>query len=142
VIVPDINLLVYAIDSTSPFHQPAHQWWTAALHGGELIGIPTIVALGVIRLISSPRVVQNPLPPAQAAALIDTWLQAQTVSILECGANHFSVVTRLLAETAGSSNLVNDAHIAALAIEHRAVVYSNDVDFARFRDLKWKNPLN
>ena len=140
-ILPDLNLLIYAYDSLSPSHGPARKWWIQSLSGTESVGIPWLIALGFVRLWTSPRVFQNPMTVDVAAGHVESWLKRPVVRILNPGPRHAELVFRLLRAEGKGGNLTTDAHIAALAIEAGATVHTADTDFLRFVGLKWMNPL-
>ena len=140
-IVPDLNLLVYAHSAGTPLHRPARRWWEDLVNGTERIGMPWIVATGFVRLLTHPSVLSKPAPPEQAVDLIAEWFRSPNVTPLNPGSQHLTVFRNALVDAGVGANLVTDAHIAALAIEHQAEVHSNDTDFARFSGLRWRNPL-
>jgi hypothetical protein len=141
VIVPDINLIVYAYDSSSPMHQPARAWWIKALSGTESVGIPWAVAFGFVRLWTSPRIFANPMTVELATAHVESWFQRPNVRSLNPGPKHLEVAFGLLRAEGSGGNLTTDAHLAALAIEFGATLHTNDTDFLRFAGLKSVNPL-
>jgi toxin-antitoxin system PIN domain toxin len=141
-ILPDINLLVYAHNADAPFHQPALTWWQSTLRSGKAVAIAWVVALGFIRLLSNPRVVKQPVPLARLVHEIQRWLALSHVSILNPGPRHLELLEELLGQAGTTVSLTTDAHLAALAIEHGCVLHSNDQDFTRFDRLAWKNPLD
>jgi toxin-antitoxin system PIN domain toxin len=140
-IIPDINLLLYAYDSDSPFHAKAAEWWEGCLSGSEPVGMPLVVLFGFIRIGTHPRVFQEPLTSVEISGIIQSWLAQPAVQILEAGADHLNTVLELLEDIGTAGNLVSDAQIAAFAIEYAAVLHTADSDFLRFPGLKWKNPL-
>ena len=140
-IVPDLNLLIYAYDSSSPSHGAARQWWIRCLSGTESVGISWIVALGFVRLWTSPKVFSNPMPVDLAASHVESWFRRPMVRVLNPGPRHAELVFGLLRKEGKGGNLTTDAHLAALAIEANATVYTSDTDFARFSGVKWINPL-
>lgn len=140
-IVPDVNLLIYAYTDDAPFHEPARRWWEAACNGTERIGLPWAVTSGFIRIATKRQAAVRPVPIEWAVDLIAEWLSLPHVMPLNPGTQHLAILRRLLVEAGVGGNLVSDAHIAALAIEHQAEVHSNDGDFARFSGLRWRNPL-
>lgn len=140
-IVPDINLLLYAYDSDLPFHSKAAAWWQACLSGTEPIGLAQVVVFGFVRVGTSTRVFRNPLTPGEAAERVRSWQAQPVVQILEPRADHVAQVLDLLEELGTAGNLVTDAQLAALALEHDAVLHTADADFLRFRGLRWFNPL-
>ncbi len=141
-IIPDVNLLVYAYNCDLPQHQLSREWWEGCLNSIEVpIGLPWAVALGYIRIMTHPKVFPEPIAPEKAIQDIDSWLKQPHVQILDPGSGHLAVLKHLLAVVGSSGNLTTDAHIAALALESGAVVYSNDTVFTRFPGIKVVNPL-
>jgi toxin-antitoxin system PIN domain toxin len=140
-IVPDVNLLVYAHDRAAPLHDPARQWWEGLLNGEVGVGLPWAVLFGFIRLVTHPAVLIEPVAPEDALRRVVSWTERRQVEILEPGPRHLAIVARLFAATGVAANLTTDTHLAALAIEHRCELHSNDSDFGRFPGLRWHNPL-
>lgn len=141
-IVPDINLLLYAYDAASPFHAKAAGWWQGCLSGEEPVGLPGVVAFGFLRVSTSARAFVHPLTPAEATRHLLSWLAQPAVRVLEPSPNHFEGVCKLLETLGTAGNLVTDAQIAALTIEKGAVLHTADADFIRFPGLRWFNPLS
>jgi len=141
VIVPDVNLLIYAHDSTAPAHRQARAWWESALSGSEPVGIPWIVVLAFVRLMTHPTLSENPMTVGQARERVEEWLRCDHVRLLTSETTTFSRFFDLLAAAGTGGNLCTDALIAALAEEHGGTVYSNDTDFDRFPGIAWRNPL-
>lgn len=140
-IVPDINLLVYAHNEDAPFHRLARSWWQDLTNGSEQIGIPWIVASGFVRTITLRSVTPNPLPATVAVDWLSEWFELPHISAINPGQEHLALFRRNLDAAGVGGNLVTDAHIAAIAMEYQAEVHSNDSDFARFPGLRWHNPL-
>lgn len=140
-IVPDLNLLVYAHSAGAPLHDPARRWWEDLVNGTERVGVPWLVAAGFVRLLTHPLVMSTPAAPDHAVDLMTEWFRSPSVSPLNPGTQHVTIFRNLLIAAGVGGNLVTDAHIAALAVEHQAEVHSNDSDFARFPGLRWRNPL-
>jgi toxin-antitoxin system PIN domain toxin len=140
-IVPDINLLIYAHDSSAAQHTPARKWWEAALSGNEPVGIPVVVVMAFVRLMTHPTLSENPMSVAQAKACIEGWLGQPNCRMLPVGDRTISLFLRMISEAGQGGNLCTDAMIAASAKEYDGSVYSNDRDFDRFPDLRWSNPL-
>jgi toxin-antitoxin system PIN domain toxin len=141
VIVPDINLLVYAYNDGAPHHGTASRWWEGLVNGAERVGVLWIVSTGFVRLMTHPRAVAAPISPVDAIAHVRDWFRYAHVSPINPGAEHLTHVQRNLEAAGVGGNLVTDAHIAALAMEYQAEVHSNDSDFTRFPGLRWRNPL-
>ena len=139
-IIPDINLLVYAYNADATEHAAAREWWENLLNSGQAVGLPWIVILGFVRLATTRGVLRNPATPAQALAHVESWLVQPGVAILNPGSRHVVELRTTLGVTSGGA-MTTDAHLAALAIEHQAELHSNDTDFSRFAGLQWRNPL-
>src|SRR5690242_2580719 len=117
-IVPDINLLLYAYDSKSPFHERAIAWWQECLSGTQPIGLATVVLFGFVRICTNPRVFQNPISVTRAAGHIRSWLLQPVTQVLNSSADQTDQALRLLEALGTAGNLVTDAQIAALALDH------------------------
>lgn len=139
--VPDLNLLIYAVDRQAPHHRQALGWWNATLSGTETVGLAWSVLLGFVRLTTNPAVVRSPLSADGALDYLDRWISREVTTFLQPTARHTAVLRDLLTHAGTAGNLVADAHLAALAIEHGAELCSADRDFGRFRGLAWVNPL-
>jgi len=139
--IVDLNLLLYAVNRDSVQHASAKVWLERTLTNSEPLALPWVVVLGFLRLATSARVFRKPLSPAAAAEVVDGWLAAPAVVALSPGDEHWRILRGLLTEAGTAGNLTTDAHLAALAIEHGAELCSTDADFARFRALRWVNPL-
>ncbi len=137
----DANVLIYAIDDSSPHHERARVWLSAQLDGPVRVGIPWASITAFIRLVTHPRVMTNPLPPHSAWDRVNDWLERDVVWTPVPTPRHAQIFGSLIVNHHLTGNLVADAHLAALAIEHGLVVYSADSDFARFPTLTWRNPL-
>ena len=142
-IVPDVNLLLYASDEESPFFEDAKHWWESSLSGGEEVGLTHPVLFAFLRISTSARVFREPLTLVEAGDRIKSWLDRSTTRILLPGSTHENQVIILL-QAAGSSggNLVTDAQIAELALASGGVVHTADHDFLRFPKLKTRFPLD
>ena len=140
-IIPDVNLVVYAYDSGSRRHEAARRWWEASMNGTSAVGIPWIVILGFIRITTHPRILENPLEVDGACARVRTWLARPNAIVVHPGARHPDLLFQLLEAAGTGGNLTTDAHLAALAVEHQAELHSTDADMARFPGLRWVNPL-
>lgn len=140
--IPDLNLLMYAVDREAPDHARALEWWEASLSGSETVGLAWTVLLGFVRLTTNARVVRAPLGAAEALDHVDGWLAQPVTTVVEPTDRHARVLRDLLDRTGAAGNLVSDAHLAALAIEHGAELCSMDRDFGRFPGLRWSNPLD
>ena len=141
-ILLDANLLIYAVNSDAPLNRKAKAWLESALAGQETVGFPWNVLLAFLRLTTRPGLFRHALPVETAFDLLASWLNQPSATIVNPGPRHLEVLRGLLQPLGTGGNLTSDAHLAALAIEHGAVLCSSDSDFARFRSLKWRNPLS
>jgi len=137
----DANLLIHAVNVDSSLHQKAKAWLESVVSGPETVGLPWLVLLAFLRLTTRVGLFQKPLAPETAFDLVDAWLQQPSVTAPEPTARHLRTLRDLVLPLGTGGNLTSDAHLAALAIEHGAEVCSTDNDFARFRGLRWRNPL-
>ena len=140
-ILVDANILIYASDGDSPQYAKAHGWLEDKLNGSARVGLPWTCLLAFMRIVTNPRVMRRPASMAVARAQARSWLDCPAVWIPLPGERHAEIFDGLLAVPGVHGNLVMDAHIAALAIEHGLQVHSTDSDFARFPNLRWLNPL-
>jgi hypothetical protein len=140
-ILPDLNLLVYAYNSDAPDHEAARKWWEATLSVPRSVALPWAVSLGFLRLMTSRSTLVDPMSPAEAIGHIRSWLECPQVVILEPDPRHLDLVDELAQAAGKAGALTTDIHLAALAIEHGAELHSNDGDFDRFPGLRWINPL-
>lgn len=139
--VIDVNLLLHAVNRDSNHHERAKRWVDETLSRDEPVVLPWIVVVGFIRISTNHRIMPRPLAVEQALAVVDSWLAQPSVVALAEGAEHWRILRHLLHESGTAGNLTSDAHLAALAIENGAELCSTDSDFARFRELRWVNPL-
>ncbi len=140
-ILVDANLLVYAHVTTFAQHVRARKWLDAQLNGVAPVGLPWPSLLAFLRLVTNPRVFENPEPMPAAWRQVCAWLECATSWTPQPTERHPEVLGDLLLQSGVHANLVPDAHLAALAIEHGLVVCSTDGDFGRFSELRWQNPL-
>ena len=140
-ILIDANLLIYAHNTEAPQHRAAQEWLESIMSGQDPVRLPWAALLAFLRLITNSRVMAHPKSLTDACAIVSEWLAQPHVDILEPTARHWEVLQEVLTAGQALGPLVTDAHLAALAIEHGATVYTTDRDFARFPGLKWKNPL-
>lgn len=140
-ILPDVNLLIYAYNSDALYHAQAKEWWEDTMTKGVFVSLPWATVLGFIRLITNRTVCERPLACATALTIVESWLHESNVATLDPGPRHIEILKQLESKCRWSGKLSTDAHLAALAIEHRCELHSNDNDFDRFPGLRWKNPL-
>jgi uncharacterized protein len=141
VLIPDVNVLVYAFRADSPDHARYREWLEDRLASREAFGLSELVLSGVLRVATHAKIFSPPTPTARALEFVDA-LRAQTNAvILAPGPRHWKIFTDLCRSAAARGNLVPDAYHAALAIEHGAEWVTTDRDYARFADLRWSHPL-
>lgn len=140
-IVPDVNLLLYAHVTAFTQHGPARRWWEELMNGSRVVALAAPALFGFVRLASNPRVLDPPMGIADVLQEVEAWFERPHVQFLQPGPRHLEIAFSLLRELGAAANLTTDAQLAALAIEHQGEVHSNDVDFGRFRGLRWVNPL-
>lgn len=137
----DANLLLFARDEASPDHDTARQWLEARLNGPTRVGLPWVSLVAFLRIATHPRVYEQPLAAEDAWYQVADWLAAPAAWVPNPGPDHGEVLGRLVRQHGITAALVTDAHLAALAIEHGVELCSADSDFARFTELRWRNPL-
>ena len=139
-ILVDTNILVYSWNLEASSHARAVEWLEERLNGVPGVGIPWASLLSFVRLVTNPRIFGCAVPVETAWAQVDEWLSLPNVFTPEPAQRHADILRRLIPEV-GRSELVPDAHLAALAIEYGLTLQTTDRDFARFSGLKWENPL-
>jgi toxin-antitoxin system PIN domain toxin len=138
--IVDVNVLLYAVNKQSPNHRAARAWLDEAFAQRQTIGFAWIVLLAFLRLSTQPAVFPSPLEPNVAAGVLKQWVAQPSAVILQAGERHLALLTGLIGDLGTGGNLVNDAHIAALALEHGAEVVSFDGDFTRFAGVRRHMP--
>jgi len=141
VILVDANLLIYAHVRSFAQHERARSWLDGKLNGPAPVGLPWPSLLAFLRLVTNPRVFEHAEPMADAWRQVLSWLEAEPSWIPQASERHTEVLASLLAAPGVQANLVQDAHRAALAVEHGLILCSSDGDFGRFAGLRWENPL-
>ena len=140
-ILVDANLLLYAEDSLSEHHQAARTWWDAQLSGAEPVCLCWPVVTAFIRIGTNVRLHRRPLTLGEAVERVQSWFDQPCVRIIHPGEQHWPIFQVMLRDGKAIGSLVSDAHLAAMAVEHNCILQSTDVDFARFKGLKWNNPI-
>jgi uncharacterized protein len=139
--IVDANVLLYAVDASSPFHAPARDWLESSLNEPSRVGLPWASLLAFQRIATHPRASASPLSPAEAWSFIADWLDAEATWVPVPGEQHAEIIRDLIVAGDLRGNLVTDAHLAALAIENGVGICSTDSDFARFPQVTWVNPI-
>lgn len=137
----DANLLLFAVDASSTFHQASRDWLTARLNGPTRVGFPWQSLTAFVRISTNPRAYDSPLRPDEAWQRVEEWLGSDAAWVPLPTERHAEVMGRLIRTYELRGNLIPDADLAALAIEHGVGIASADTDFARFTELAWENPL-
>ena len=140
-IIPDVNLLIYAYNTDAPAHRVARRWWEELLSSEQAVRLPWVVSCGFVRLMTHKAVRLTPFSTVDAVAHVRSWLVLPNAEVLNPGPRHLEYLAKAMDQARTGGNLVTDAHIAAMAMEVQAEVHSNDADFARFSGLRWHNPL-
>jgi len=141
VILVDANLLIYAGVSTAPEHERVRTWLDAKLSGSARVGLPWHSLLAYLRITTKRLGFTHAQPIASAWQQVRLWLDQEAAWIPGATHRHVEILESLLAETGSGGDVVSDAHLAALAIEHGLILCTNDRDFAKFKGLRWMNPL-
>ncbi|MFT3970945.1 MAG: PIN domain-containing protein [Micropruina sp.] len=137
----DANILLYSIDSSSRHHAACATWLSDAFAGPRRVGLPWQTIGAFLRISTHPRVFARPLRPDRAWEIVEQWLNAPNSWIPETSEATARILGGLIADLDLHGNLITDAQLAALAIEHGVAVVSADTDFARFPGLRWVNPM-
>jgi uncharacterized protein len=140
-ILVDANLLLYAEDQLSPHHAAAREWWDARLSESAPVCLCWTVLSAFVRIGTNARVFEHPLSLDQAITRVQSWIDQPCVQLVQPTERHWAVFQKMLRDGQASANLVSDAHLAALAIEHGCELVSTDSDFSRFPGIRWRNPL-
>ena len=140
-LIPDVNILVFAINRSTPEHRAALAWWRETLQGSAAVGFCAPVVFGFVRIITNLKIVPQPLTVDVAFSVVEDWLAAPTSQWLEPDPSHLDRVKTLLISLRTGGNLVADAQIAAYAQQYNATICTADHDFRRFR-VKFLNPLS
>jgi uncharacterized protein len=142
VILIDANLLLYAYDTDSPRHDECRRWLEEVLSGHDPVRFAWVTLWAFVRIATNPRVFARPMTAREAHAAVVSWLAQANAAVLEPGERHLDLLKSTLDDGQASGNLVMDAALAAIALEHGATLCSVDRDFSRFAALKWRNPVD
>jgi toxin-antitoxin system PIN domain toxin len=140
-VLVDANLLLYSTDRASRFHGRSREWLLERLNGDRRVGLPWQSLGAFLRISTHPRLFDEPLTPALAWHQVEIWLSAPAAWVPSPGQAHAKLLAELIERHDVGGNLVPDAMLAALALEHGVAVSSADTDFARFTEIRWENPL-
>lgn len=140
-ILLDANVLLYAYYPRAEQHEPARAWLERTLSESQLVRLAWLTIWAFLRISTNQTVFEHPLSAAEAETVVSTWFAQPTVGILEPGERHWEILSNLMREGQTTGPLIMDAVLAAIAIEHGSTLYTTDRDFARFSQLKWRDPL-
>lgn len=140
-LIPDVNVLVYAFRADSSRHAEYRRWLEQRLKSKEAFGLSDLVLSGVLRVLTHPRVFAPPTPTAPALAFVTALRQQPNVMMVNAGPRHWEIFADLCQSSGARGNLIADAYHAALAIEHGAEWITTDRDYSRFTGLRWSHPL-
>lgn len=138
--IPDLNVLVHALNPQSDEHEASRLWLERGLTGGATVGFSWLVLVGVVRVTTMRSLFEHPLTAREATDWVAEWLEQPPAVVLNPGVRHVEVMASLLDAAGRAGNLTNDAHLAALALEHRAEIVTFDSDFSRFPGVRWERP--
>jgi uncharacterized protein len=138
--IVDANVLLYAVNSASEHHRSCRRWLDGALSGSDAVGLAWVPLLAFLRLTTKDGLFPTPLRAQDAIEQVADWLSAEGAVLVNPTPRHAEILRRLLGQVGTGGNLVNDAHLAALAVEHRASIVSYDSDFGRFDGVRWDPP--
>jgi len=138
--VVDANVLLYAVNEDAPFHGESNAWLDCALSGAETVGLAWIALLAFVRLSTKSGVFPSPLSTGEAMDIVDSWLETAPAVVIGPTKHHSRLVRSLVTDAGTGGNLVSDAHLAALALEHQGIIVTYDKDFLRFDGVRSVNP--
>lgn len=139
--ITDANLLLYAYNESAEQHEKAKNWLEESLSTSEIFGLSWQIITAFLRISTNPKSFPLPFTLAEAIEIVDDWFAQPQVKILVPTERHWEIFRQLVNEGQTSGALMMDAHLAALAIEHGAVLATTDRDFAKFSKVKTINPL-
>ena len=137
----DANLLLFSYDSNALLHEKARRWLEQTLSSGERVGIPMLAISGFVRIGTDRRLPRAALRMTEALSAVQSWLELDNVELVHTSNRTWKITTELLKSSGVRGAMVTDVQVAALAIEHGATLYSSDRDFARFKQVRWIDPL-
>ena len=141
-VLPDINVLIYAHREDSPEHDRYAEWLMTLANGASPFALSSFTLAGFLRLVTNPRIFQPATPMDQALAFCRQLIARPAASMIQPGQRHWQIIVELIERAGVHGAMVSDAYLAALAIEHDCELVTTDRDFARFPNLRWRHPLN
>ena len=139
--LPDVNVLIYAVDSEALHHKACHQWLEEALDGAATVAFAWTALLGFVRITTNPRIMKSPLGASVAFDYVEDWLANPRSRVVHPSSQHTATFRRLVTAVGTAGNLSTDAHLAAIAIDHEVEIVSCDSDFGKFQGVRWFNPV-
>lgn len=139
--IVDTNLLIYAYNTHSDLHEQAASFWEDVVNSGAVVGIPWIVLQAFIRLMTGRQVLTNPYTAKEIVGVVDSWLENTNVQIIPHNTKTYAVLSKLITKYKLTGAVTTDCTIVASVIENQGVLYSNDTDFLRFKEIKLENPF-
>lgn len=139
-ILPDVNMLLYAHDTGSEHHKTAADWFESALTDDQVF-FPWHTITGFLRIITHPSALANPTTIEKAVGIVDKWLQLDNTHLISLEKKNWPLFSSILIDSQATGNLVMDAHLAAMAASCGATMATTDRDFSRFSDIKTLNPI-
>ena len=139
-IFPDVNILLYAYDAKSPFHENSRDWLKAVLDN-EQVFLSWHTITGFLRIVTHPRALANPTSISKAVSIVQKWLELDNVHLVSFEKRNWPIYAKMLVEGQAFGDLVMDAHVAAMAASCGATVASTDLDFTRFPGIQLINPI-
>ena len=140
-ILPDVNVLIYAFRSDAENHLEHKSWLESVINGPAVYGISPQVLSGVVRVCTHPRIFARPSSQDETFRFCRTLLQQPNATVAMPGERHWSIFETLCDKSKAAGNLVQDAWFAALAIESGCEWITTDRDYARFPGLSWRSPF-
>ena len=140
-VLPDVNVLVYAHREDSAQHAGCREWVEAVINGNEAFGLSELVLSGFLRVVTHPKIFAKPSPLSDALEFTEQLRSRPNGIPVAPGPRHWDIFRALCIQAGAKGNLVPDAYLAAMAIESGCEWISTDRDFSRFKDLRWRHPL-
>lgn len=141
-IAPDVNVFLYAFREESERHAEYHAWLEDALNGAEPVALFEPVLSAVMRVATHPGIFKRPSPRDRIEAFVDACLAAPAAVAIRAEGGHWPIFRALCARADCRGNLIQDAYLAAIALEHNCTYITTDRDYARFPTLRWRHPLD
>ena len=141
-ILTDVNVLIYAFREASPRHAEYRDWLQEEVNRHDAFAVSELVLSGVVRVLTHPRVFAPPAPLSRALEFAEALRALPNCVLIHPGPRHWEIFSHLCKRAHAKGNLVPDAYLAALAIEHGCQFVTTDRDFSRFPGLRWRHPLD